>query len=545
MNTSMVASSQAALAGASFTTFSAITVESRLAGMSVQKNNGPHIQTPIENIGERVLKPLVDSLGYWGNRSVELLNNFLSLPGADAATEEHNQTIHNQRGVKHPVASRIASLNRQFNGDVSTAKEREEKGLFVPYAEELLSLAEKEQVVDSNVGLLAGELGNFFRLTGNFPKARAYCEQGLNAYIIALGTENHLSVAGGYNNLANTLKAEGNLSEAKRHYERALSILVDQHKTEDHPSVGLVYNNLSIIFLSLGNTDTAMMFAEKAVKVQYAVYGAQGHPNLAMALNSLGNAQKAQGDFLKAEESFLESLRVRESLPETESQLNVGVTYNNLGIVLQAQGNFTGAKSYFTKALKLKSESYGEPNHTEIAITYTSLASLLQAEGDLDGAEKTHRKALEIFTASYKTEQHPNVALSLNNLGLVLAAKKDLVGAQECFQKAIAIKEKLNGNPLDLAGGYKNLANIYKLQGDFENAKQTFKKSLESYTTSLKTEKHQDIVAIYKNIGDACLTLKQFQEAKTAYEKAKKISQQLFKDQHDAFFDRQIQKCGK
>ena len=74
-------------------------------------------------------------------------------------------------------------------------------------------------------------------------------------------------------------------------------------------------------------------------------------------------------------------------------------------------------------------------------------------------------------------------------------------------------------------------------------AKDYFKKSLEAYLTAHKTENHHDIVVGYTNVGEVCLALGQFEEAKIFYEHARRISKQVHGNQYDNFFDQQIRRC--
>ena len=127
MGTSLTAASyQGAIAQTNSSIFTSSAVSGKLSGGLVREADGTFVtisKNPFWIAGEWVLKPALDSLGYWAGRSVEMWKGFLSIPGVGAAKEKTTEEI---------VAAGIEALGRQFLGNAVTIEEKVSKRLQVP-----------------------------------------------------------------------------------------------------------------------------------------------------------------------------------------------------------------------------------------------------------------------------------------------------------------------------------------------------------------------------------------------------------------------------
>jgi tetratricopeptide (TPR) repeat protein len=81
-------------------------------------------------------------------------------------------------------------------------------------------------------------------------------------------------------------------------------------------------------------------------------------------------------------------------------------------------------------------------------------------------------------------------------------------------------------------------------QGDLKGAKEMHEKALKIKIKAFGTEEHTSVATSYMNLGDVCLSLKQVDQARNHYFKAKQIYQKTVGDTYSAFFDGKIKECN-
>jgi len=109
-------------------------------------------------------------------------------------------------------------------------------------------------------------------------------------------------------------------------------------------------------------------------------------------------------------------------------------------------------------------------------------------------------------------------AETLHNLGFISFEKKRFDIAFEFYKKSIQIEE-LSNTP-DLADTYNGIANVYKLKGDYENARLYLQKVIDLYRDTL----HYNIPAYYLDLARTYKLQNKYEEAIAQYKKYYKIS---------------------
>ena len=266
---------------------------------------------------------------------------------------------------------------------------------------------------------------------------------------------------------------------------------------------------------------------------------------MAASYNNLGLVLQDQGDLKGAKEYYEKALKIKIACYGTENHTNVADSYNNLGNVLRDQGDLKGAKEYYEKALKIKIACYGTEKHTVVANSYNNLGLVLKAQGDLKLAKEYYEKALKIKIACYGTEEHTDVAASYNNLGLVLQGPRRSETCQGVLRKSAENQDRLlrNGRAHRRGRQLQQLRDVLKDQGDLKGAKEYYEKALRIKIACYGTEEHTDVAISYMNIGDVYFELKQFDQARDSYSKAKQCNHRTNGTRYDAFYDKKIQAC--
>jgi len=158
-------------------------------------------------------------------------------------------------------------------------------------------------------------------------------------------------------------------------------------------------------------------------------------PENTQALQLLGLVKHNTGQFADAVGFFNRSLEIEPDNPEN---------YNNLGLCYSGIGKFDEAITNLKKAIEL---------NPDCACFYSNLGLQYRHKEDLDAAVQCFQKSLAIS----ETET------TWGMLGGCYGEKLELEEAERCFKKALSIKPSF-------AGAHVDLANVYHLQGRWEEA---------------------------------------------------------------------------
>ena len=114
--------------------------------------------------------------------------------------------------------------------------------------------------------MLLNNLGNIYRATGDYDRAREFHERALDIRRKTLGEE-HPDVAQSLNNLATVYQNIGDYERARELYQRAVDIL---QKTlgEQHPGVTYPLTGLAGVALAEHRPAEALRYAERAVAIR-------------------------------------------------------------------------------------------------------------------------------------------------------------------------------------------------------------------------------------------------------------------------------------
>jgi tetratricopeptide (TPR) repeat protein len=120
---------------------------------------------------------------------------------------------------------------------------------------------------------------------------------------------------------------------------------------------------------------------------------------------------------------------------------------------------------------------------------------MYRRSGRQKAAEPYYLHALELYEKHLGPE-HTDVAAVLNNLGVFYTNEKRFDEAERAHQRALAIRRKANpkANP-DLAQSKCNLAVLYHLRGDFDQAGELYRESLRAWEEIGRPAEDYDIVA--------------------------------------------------
>ena len=150
-----------------------------------------------------------------------------------------------------------------------------------------------------------------------------------------------------------------------------------------------------------------------------------------------------------------------------------------LAVLLMKQGRLADAEPFFTDTIAMR-RAAEPPEPAKLAESLNAYAELQRMRDRADAAAKTFDEAIGIATPLAGDDPLLLARLETNRAGL--AKDRGRLGeAEEGVRRSIALKEKAAaaGLPPDLSIGWLNLAEMYRLEGNFEAAEPLYRKSLE------------------------------------------------------------------
>ncbi len=220
-------------------------------------------------------------------------------------------------------------------------------------------------------------------------------------------------------------------SQALRDYTEALRIA---RIVKDYNYESMCLTNMSLIYTDLGNYDRALEYQRDVLRIDREVLKDDAY--VAIDLNSIGFTYQKKAlqsgnaeDFYNALDNYEESLKIARRIKETETEIHA---LNNLGFVSIDLERYPDALEYFTQALKKAEEN----------------------------------------------EDNEETANILINIGIVYSRQENNDQAIQYCQRAIETAS-LTGKEYLLWEAHFEIANAYMKKGDYQDALQNYKESIE------------------------------------------------------------------
>ncbi|XP_078621923.1 uncharacterized protein LOC144888060 [Branchiostoma floridae x Branchiostoma japonicum] len=304
----------------------------------------------------------------------------------------------------------------------------------------------------------------------------------------------------------------GDLQGASRCFEEVLEELRKKEDQESDLSETVVLNNLACALRSSGKNAEAISRFEEALSLDGGgKKQRQGNPRVAVILNNMGDAYQTEGLYAKAVQCYTEALTIEQNIyGDSRAHPFIAATLHNLGSAYRDIGNFSAAMSAFWSSLWIKEIVFGKgAMHPEIATTLDGLAAMKRNLGDFAHAQQLNAQALLIRRTVYGEDtDNLDIAESLTNMGKnCLNRPEDFQRGLSFFEEAYEMQKRIFRNTSHPCFA-KSLHNIgvtlHKLQ-QFEDAKTKYQEALEMFQEiGPPSAKSLDIAATLGGIG-SCL----------------------------------------
>ena len=155
----------------------------------------------------------------------------------------------------------------------------------------------------------------------------------------------------------------------------------------------------------------------------------------------------------------------------------------------------------------------------------------LAGEGDIKQAILITQRAIALTRE--KIGEHPALADSLNNLAELYRIQGNYTDAQPLLLESIEMRKRLLGeNHPDVAQSLNNLAVFYVIQGNYSEAENYFFQALHLWKIHLG-EEHEEIATILNNIAEVYREQGRYAESEQMHLQALNMRKSLFGEKHD------------
>ena len=327
----------------------------------------------------------------------------------------------------------------------------------IPIVEEMLELSNqlpdeirltKQFRCNNILGLLHFELSRS-------NEGLVYLEKAHEIALALHNKENLSTITGNLGLVHASLSNDVKALELLRYSEE----LSKELQTFDHTAI--VSDNIATIFSKHGDYPKALEYVSKALELHTQSNKKDG---IGRALGHIGSIYFFMNDLEKSLEYLFQALHIHE---EIDYKRGVETWNELLGDVMLKKGNADEALTYYTKAIEVNRE-LGNPV-TE-AIHIGSLGDVHMHKGELDQAFAYYQQALSILKESERIVEYYDLQLQMTKiLTNPDSTNYDMSYAENILVTSLDILQDFSLKSTELEY-HNDLSNIYKTQGNWENA---------------------------------------------------------------------------
>eukprot|EP00980_Cylindrotheca_fusiformis_P000232 scaffold52_cov183-Cylindrotheca_fusiformis.AAC.11 len=198
---------------------------------------------------------------------------------------------------------------------------------------------------------------------------------------------------------------------ALQQYRKAL-VIRERCLGEDHLDVAGSYQNIGASLCKLGDFQGALAAYRESLSILESLLG-ENHADVAIGHSLLGSVLYQQGDFQGAMEEYSIALAIREEV-HGKTHATTAESHTEIGKLLAEVQDYEEAESRHRKALRIRDTVVGRGS-PEAAESHYYLGYVLNQQGNFDEALKEHKIAHAI-RFKVLTKKHPDTKASLRSI---------------------------------------------------------------------------------------------------------------------------------
>lgn len=261
-----------------------------------------------------------------------------------------------------------------------------------------------------DIGLVQANLGDFDQALRSLQKCLEIQEEIYGSYSPEVAiTRSHLG---------HTIVERGDDGDellehrgALQQYRKAL-VIREKCLGEDHLDVAGSYQNIGQSLCKLGDFQGALAAYRESLSILESLLG-ENHAEVAVAHSLLGNVLHEQGDFQGAMEEYSFALAIREEV-HGKSHVSTADSHTQIGQLLTDVQDYDEAEARHRKALRIRDTILGKES-PEAAESHYWIGFVLNQKGDYEAALKEHNMAYTI-RSTILPKKHPDTKASLRSI---------------------------------------------------------------------------------------------------------------------------------
>lgn len=236
-------------------------------------------------------------------------------------------------------------------------------------------------------------------------------------------------------------------------------------------------------------------------------------------LNRIGYANYMLGNFSQALPLFMEALSIHQQL---QNDAGISASLNSIGLIYETQKNYKQALAYQWRS-RFYSKRSRDPDR--LISNYYNLSMIHDDMGNYDSALTYLNRSIAACQAS---ENERMLAMSFNRLGLVYFHLGDLEEAKKSYRQSLEIQSP--DNKWEACFSFTGLARVYRQQGDIDTSLEL---ALESFQLANQTKSKWEISDAAYILYENYKSRMDFEKALKMLEIAKQYADSLFNEDRD------------
>ena len=231
-------------------------------------------------------------------------------------------------------------------------------------------------------------------------------------------------------------------------------------------------------------------------------------------MDTIGNIYLTMGLYDEAEKHLEEAYATRSRLLD-ENHLGMAASLESLGSLSSWRGELDKARDYFRRSIEIREHALG-PESSPVGDALNALGIVHAIEGDYDGAEGLFLKSRDALEAS---EGGLSAGKPIGNLANVYALQGRYEEALPLQERVVELhRESFGANHFKYGRSLQSLGVIHKMMGETAKAEPRLKQALEIFRRS-EGQDHPDVGTVLTEMGEVYAQQGRFAESERRVER--------------------------
>lgn len=304
--------------------------------------------------------------------------------------------------------------------------------------------------------------------------------------------------------------------------------IVSKFKLVDSVELAKLYKHVGSVYHDLSRYNEAIEMFRRLINFHKGRKNNPTDPEISDDYNHLISVLLEFSKFAESKELLEEVSKFNETNLDKYHEFAIS-SYSHFGRYYQLTDQLEEAEKYYKKALLADINVKGK-SHPTTRLRYSNYALLLDDLGRREEAKEIQESLLQDLIKIHG-ESHHNTLLGKSNYATTIANLGEYDRALEILKEVVLCCEERENYETETALQYGNLAYVFQLTGNLENAKSYLEKSI-NIREAYDDDKHLFLLADYLRMGQVLNKLELWREAEFFITKVIKNIKEMFGQIH-------------